>query len=61
MEVTAAAPAACQARRQELIRQRIRQALREAADSALAADDIRKLVDEELASVNGKRRTKGKG
>src|ERR1700677_2229899 len=61
MEVTAAAPAACLAKRQDLVRDRIRRALREAAASALAPEDIRRLVDEELASVNGKRRTKGKG
>jgi GntR family transcriptional regulator len=61
MEVTAAAPAVCQIRRQELIRERIRQALREAAASALADEDIQGIVDEELARVNGKRRTRGKG
>jgi GntR family transcriptional regulator len=54
MEVTPEAPAACRARRQEMVRQRIRQALREAASSALPADAIRKLVEEELARVNGR-------
>src|SRR5262245_39504412 len=58
MEVTADAPAACRARRQELVRDRIRQALREAADSALAPDAVRRLVEEELAAINGKRRTR---
>jgi GntR family transcriptional regulator len=53
MEVTAEAPAVCQTKRQELVRQRIRQALREAASSALAPEDIRKLVEEELALANG--------
>src|SRR5947209_17944776 len=53
MEVTAQAPAACRARRQELVRGRIRQALREAAASALSSDDVRLLVEEELALVNG--------
>ena len=55
MEVTAEAPSLCRARRQELVRQRIRAALREAASSALTPDQIRKLVDEELSRVNGKR------
>src|SRR5437899_1673879 len=55
MEVTAEAPALCRARRQEIVRERIRAALREAAASALSPDQIRKLVDEELARVNGKR------
>jgi len=54
MEVTAEAPAACRARRQEIVRQRIRQALQEAASSALSADAIRKLVEEELARANGR-------
>jgi GntR family transcriptional regulator len=56
MEVTAEAPAACRAQRQEMVRVRIRQALREAASSALPADDIRKLVEEELALANGQQR-----
>src|SRR5438132_10035986 len=53
MEVTADAPAACRARRQELVRNRIRTALREAAGSALSSEDIRDLVEHELALVNG--------
>ena len=59
MEVAAEAPAACRARRQELVRERIRLALREAAASVLAPDEIRRLVEEELAAVNGSR-PKGK-
>jgi GntR family transcriptional regulator len=54
MEVTAEAPATCRTRRQEIVRQRIRQALHEAASSALPPDAIRKLVDEELARANGR-------
>src|SRR5438132_13268953 len=46
MEVTPDAPATCRAKRQELIRNRIRTALREAAGSALSSDDIRQLVEE---------------
>jgi GntR family transcriptional regulator len=60
MEVTEQAPAACRARRQELVRGRIRQALREAADSVLPPDEIRRLVEEELAAVNGKRKPREK-
>jgi GntR family transcriptional regulator len=60
MEVAADAPRACQALRDDLVRGRIRQALREAAGSALGPDDIRRIVDEELAAVNGKRRAKDK-
>jgi GntR family transcriptional regulator len=53
MEVTEEALAGCQARRQELVRGRIRQALQEAAASVLAPEEIRRLVEEELARVNG--------
>lgn len=60
MEVTENAPAACQARRQELVRGRIRQALREAAASVLAPEEIRRLVEEELAAVNGSRQPRGR-
>lgn len=57
MEVTPEAPAACRAQRQTAIRVRIREALQEAVSSALPADEIRKLVEEELARVNGHKRT----
>jgi len=60
MEVTAEAPAACRAKRQDLVRGRIRQALREAASSVLAPEEIRRLVEEELAAVNGARHAKEK-
>jgi len=60
MEVTEDAPTACRARRQELVRDRIRQALREAAASVLPPDEIRRLVEEELAAVNGARRPREK-
>lgn len=56
MEVTPQAPTACRAKRRDLVRRRIRDALREAAASALTRDEIRSLVDEELSSVNGKRK-----
>jgi GntR family transcriptional regulator len=56
MEVTASAPGLCRERRKEIVRSRIREALREAAFSALPAAEIRRLVDEELQRVNGKSR-----
>src|SRR5438132_14030571 len=58
MEVTPEAPAACRKLRQDIVRGRIREALREAASSALPAEDVRLLVEEELARVNGQRRRK---
>ena len=60
MEVTPDGPDLCRRRRQEIVRGRIRQALREAASSALTAEEIRTLVDEELARVNGQRRSREK-
>ncbi len=56
MEVTAGAATSCRAKRKELVQNRIRQALREAAASGLSPDEIRRLVDEEQAAVNGKKR-----
>lgn len=56
MEVTAQAPELCRKQRREIVRGRIRGALREAVASALPQDEIQKLVDEELARANGKRR-----
>ncbi|HMF11602.1 MAG TPA: GntR family transcriptional regulator [Gemmataceae bacterium] len=58
MEVTPEAPARCQERRSGIIRQRIRDALHEAVTSALPPDEIRDLVEQELALANGQRRTK---
>jgi GntR family transcriptional regulator len=60
MEVTADGPGLCRRQRQEIVRGRIREALREAASSALTAEEIRKLVDDELAHVNGQRRSREK-
>ena len=60
MEITPNAPELCRRQRQEIVRGRIREALREAASSALTAEEIRKLVDEELAHVNGQRRSREK-
>jgi GntR family transcriptional regulator len=58
MEVTPEAPALCRSRRQDIIRQRIRDALHEAVTSALPAEEIRDLVEQELTYVNGQRRGK---
>ncbi len=60
MEVTEAAPEACAARRREIVRARIRDALREAASSALTPAEIRALVEEELARANGPRQSREK-
>jgi GntR family transcriptional regulator len=54
MEVTPEAPALCRQERQEIVRGRIREALREAVQSALPAEDVQRLVEEELKRVNGK-------
>jgi GntR family transcriptional regulator len=60
MEVTVNAPQLCRAKRQEIVRDRIRLALREAASSQLTPEEIRKLVDEELSRVNGTSRSREK-
>ena len=54
MEVTAGAPAICKSQRQDIIRNRIRDALREAVDSALSPEEVKQLVDDELYRVNWK-------
>ncbi len=56
MEITPEAPATCRNLRQEIIRGRIRDALREAVSSALPAEEVRQLVEEELARANGQGR-----
>lgn len=62
MEVAAGALARCRGRRQSLVRQRIREALREAIASALPGDELRALVEEELSRANGQAgRRAGKG
>jgi GntR family transcriptional regulator len=54
MEVTPAAPQLCRCRRRQIVRGRIREALHEAVSSDLVAEEIRRLVDEELARANGR-------
>jgi GntR family transcriptional regulator len=56
MEVTAQAPALCRAQRHEIIRGRVREALREAVASALPADEVERIVSDELHRVNGQRK-----
>jgi len=60
MAVAEGATAACQAHRREMVRGRIREALREAAASELSPEEIRRLVEDELAAVNGARRPREK-
>jgi len=60
MEVTDGALTVCRTKRKERVRERIQQALREAAASVLSPDEIRRIVEEELAAVNGSRRPKEK-
>jgi GntR family transcriptional regulator len=60
MEVTPGGPSICRSHRQELIRTRVQEALREAVSSAMTPEDIRKLVEEELARVNGQRLSREK-
>jgi len=60
MEVTEDAPALCDARRREIVRARVRDALREAVAGGLTADDVLNLVEEEWAKVNGRARRRGR-
>lgn len=60
MEVTPDGPKLCRQERQEIVRGQIRTALRAAAASALSAEAIRKLVEDELNHVNGATRTREK-
>lgn len=60
MEVTLAARRVCQELRHDILRSRIRELLREAASSALPANEIRQLVREELARTRKRRRSREK-
>ena len=53
MEVTPEGLLLSKVRRHEILRERIRNVLREAVSSSLSDDDIRRLVEEELTRVNG--------
>jgi DNA-binding transcriptional regulator YhcF (GntR family) len=60
MEVTDTAPEVCDTRRREMVRERIRDALRAAAAGGLEAEDVHSLVDEEWRRVNGRARRRGR-
>jgi GntR family transcriptional regulator len=53
MEVTADALQRSRRERQDILRKRLRNVLREAVSSSLPLDEIRLLVEEELVRVNG--------
>ena len=55
MEVTPEAPGACRLRRDEILRDRLRRALREASASGLSEDELRRLVEEELKNCHRRR------
>ena len=52
MEVKASGVELCKWMRQEILRARIRTVLREAVSSSLSKDDIRRLVEDELANID---------
>lgn len=55
LAVSAGARATCRAERVKLLRQRIAGVMQEAVQSQLAAEDIRQIVDQELAKASGKK------
>lgn len=56
MEVTPDAPKICHIERRERVGKRIREALREAMSSGLSAEEIRRLVEDEIGRGTRKRR-----
>jgi len=54
LQVTTGAVKQCRKDRQGLIQERLRAVLKEAQQSQLEVDDIRQLIDTELARLNGK-------
>ena len=54
LQVTQGAVKQCRQDRQGLIQERLRAVLKEAQQSQLDVDDIRQLIDTELARLNGK-------
>lgn len=54
LQVTTGAVKQCRKDRQGLIQERLRAVLKEAQQSQLEVDDIRQLIDSELARLNGK-------
>lgn len=56
MEVADQADNLCRKQRQEILRRRLRDVLREAVSSSLPVEDIRHLMNEELHRVNGQKK-----
>lgn len=56
MEVTPDAPKICHLQRRERVGKRIREALSEAMSSGLSAEEIHRLVEDEIGRSNGRRR-----
>lgn len=54
LEITTSAPKRCRSDRLKLIRERLRSVLTEARQSRLEIDEIRALIDEELARLDKK-------
>ena len=54
MAVTAEGPKRCRERRKEIVRGRVRDALREAASAGLTDDDVHSLVDDEWPQLVGR-------
>ena len=55
MEVTSHAPDLCAGRRREIIRERLRDVLKEAHAGGLKSDDVFALLDDEWTKMNGRR------
>lgn len=56
MEVTPDAPKICHLQRRERISKHVREALSEAISSGLSAEEVYRLVEDEIGRSNGKRR-----
>jgi GntR family transcriptional regulator len=54
MAVAADGPKRCRDRRREIVRDRVRDALREAAAAGLSLDDVHQLTDDEWRHVTGR-------
>jgi hypothetical protein len=55
MAVTADAPKLCRDQRRAIVRDRVRDALREAASAGLTAADVHDLIDAEWPALSGER------
>lgn len=60
MQVTPKAPTLCEARRREIIRGRLLEAVRDAATSGLTAEEVHSLVEEGWTRMNGRARRRGR-